>query len=465
MAKIITISNSELLREAGQTSLSSSATSGGSTLTVYSISDFAVNQVLLIGEFGQEGSEIIKTHASTAPSGTTITLASNLVKSHPKDVKVYVIPFDQVQFYHATTSTGDKTLLSTSNVDEEAIETTYKDTTYTSGYFFTRFYNSINSNYSEYSDPIPYAGFSSNTVGYIVNTVMSEMNKEFGKKLTYESVISEINSCLRYIRGELKTWSNVQEFDYILDQMNRGEYSWSLPSTYYDKNSNRSMLQVRVGDSSPLEYKDKREFDKHFRDVSVSQVYTQAEIDDTSLVLDSTDDFPTSGTVTVYINNTAYNIDFTANDKDTNTLTTEAITVQIPIDTNVWYGESESTPRYFTIYDGYIKIFPLTDSTNYGKNILLDFYTDIVEVDSDADEITLARHDMIKHWLKWQIRNITERNGMTDLNDGDWLLFNAILQNAKRRESSGQKRRMYPRINRIDYRGEGRLTNQSFDVE
>ena len=123
MARTITINNAELLEEAYQTSLSASATSGGSTISVYSISNFAVNQVLLVGEFGQEGSEIIKTHATTAPSGTTITLASNLAKSHPKDVKVYVLPYDQAQFYHATTSAGSKTLLSTSDIDEEALET------------------------------------------------------------------------------------------------------------------------------------------------------------------------------------------------------------------------------------------------------------------------------------------------------------------------------------------------------
>ena len=459
--KIIRVSNQDLLENAYETSLSSSATSGVSTLTVYSISGVAINNIILIGEFGKEGSEIIKTHSATAPSGTTITLLSALTKSHPKDTKVYVIPYDQAQFYNATTETGTKTLMSTSDIDEENKETKYEDGTYTSGYYFVRFYNSINGNYTDYSDAIPYGGLDSNTVGYVIELSMKELKKEFSDILTFNTLLDEINSCLRYIRGKLKRWSNVQEFDYILDQMNRGEYSWDLPSTYYDKNSNRSMLQVKVGTVS-LTYKDKKEFDEYFEDTVVSQVATQGEIGGLALVLDSTDDFPSEGTIHYYISNTQYSVDFTANDKDTNTLTTEALTVQTPVDTNIWYGESESTPKYYSIWDGKIYIWPLIDSTDYGENIKLDFYTDIVEVNSDTDEITLARHDMIKHWVKWAIKNITEKNGTPDFTDGDWVMFNTCLNDAVRRESSGQKYKLKPFINGIDY---GYRNTNNFDKE
>lgn len=218
------------------------------------------------------------------------------------------------------------------------------------------------------------------------------------------------------------------------------------------------MLQVRV--DSALTFKDKKEFNEYFYEVSVSQVATQAEVGGLSLVLDSTDDFPSSGTIHYYISNTQYSVDYTANNKSTNTLTTEALTIQTPVDTNVWYGESEDTPEYFSIWDGKLYIWPLCGSTNYGKNIYLDFYTDIVEVDSDADELTLARFDMIKHWLKWQIRNITENNGKLDMGDGDFMLFQNILNDAIRRESSGQKFKMKPFINKISYRPE---STEDFD--
>jgi hypothetical protein len=389
--KTIKISNVELLQDAPFSSLSASATAASVTISVYSISDFAVNKCLLIGEFGQEGSEIIKTHAATAPTGTTVTLVSNLTKSHPKDTKVYIIPYDQAQFYHATTTTASKTLLSTSDLSEESLETSYNDSAYSSGYYFTRFFNSIDNTYSDYSDPIPYGGFGTNTVAHIIEQSMNQTKKEFSDVLTYEMLVDEINSCLRYVRGKLKRWSNVETFNYELDaSLVEDDYTWTLPTDYYDKNSNRSMLQIWLEEKDNLTYLDKQEFDDYDRDTS------------------------------------------------------------------------SGTPKYYTIYDGSIYITPKVGSDYAGDSIYMDYYTDIVEVDSDSDEITLARYDMVKHWLKWQIRNITERNGQPDYKDGDWLMFSNIIQDAIRRESSGQKFKMKPQINGITYRME---SNSNFDTE
>lgn len=391
MAKIISISNAELLQDATRTSLSSSATAASDTISVYSITDLAVDQILLIGEFGQEGSEIIKTHATTSPSGTTVTLASNLVKSHPKDCAVYVLAYDQAQFYHAATTSGDKTLFSTSDIQEENTETIYTDTAYSSGYYFTRFYNSISTNYSDYSDAIPYGGFDSNTVGFLINIAMDEMSKKFTEVLTFDMLLHEVNACLRYVRGKLKRWSNVQTYNYELDAaLVEDDYTWTLPTDYYDKNSNRSMLAIWLEDQDNLTYIDKQEFDDADRDTD------------------------------------------------------------------------SGNPKYYTIYDGSIYITPKVGEDYVGDSIYMDYYTDVVEVNSDADEITLARHDMIKYWLKWQIRNIAERNGNPDFNDGDWMMFSNILQDAIRRESSGQKYKLKPFINTIDY---GKTNQSNFDIE
>ena len=387
----IKTSNANLLEDAPSSSLSSSATAAASTISVYSIADFAISKTLLIGEFGQEGSEIIATHGSTAPTGTTVTLVSNLVKSHPKDTKVYVLPYNYVQFFRATTTTGTKTQLGSDvAVSSESVETLYTDTTNSTGYAFTRFYDSLGNTYSDYSDPIPYAGLGSNTVGYAINLAMKEMKKQFSDTLTYEILTDEVNACLRYVRGKLKRWSNLQEFNYVLDAATvLNDYIWTLPTTYYDKNSNRSMLQIWLDGHDNLEYKDKQEFDDFDRNSDAGQ------------------------------------------------------------------------PLYFTIYDGSVYITPKVGADYITHILYMDYYTDIVEVDSDADELTLARFDMIKHWLKWQIRNITENNAKLDMGDGDFMLFQNILNDAIRRESSGQRFKMMPKINGITYQTE---TNQNFDI-
>jgi len=78
-------------------------------LTVKDIGGFAINQILLIGELGAENSELIKTHAATAPTGSTVTLAANLVYAHPIDTPITVLIYDQFEISHSVTETGTKT--------------------------------------------------------------------------------------------------------------------------------------------------------------------------------------------------------------------------------------------------------------------------------------------------------------------------------------------------------------------
>lgn len=443
-------------------SLSQTAVKGGSTITVYSVADFAVNKILLIGEIGDEGSEIILTHASTAPNSTTnvITLASNLAKSHPKDTRVYVVPYNQIEFSHADTIDGSKTVLSGTpkDINPENPEIRYNDITYSSGYYFTRYKETIGNTYSEYSDAVPFDGYESNTVGFIIYGVLQELGKEFSSLLTYQTMLNKINSCLRYVRGKLKRWSNSQEFDYIVGQVQRGDYRMALPDIYHDKNSNKSCLSVRVGSGEDLIYIDKREYNARFVDVVHTTVATTQTSGQTTLVLSSSDDLPEEdGTVNVYVSGVPYTITYTTNTKSTNTLSgipssgTGSITTTLTAGSNVWYNESEGGIKYFSIWDGYIYWQGLCSESQNGNNLIMDFYTDLVNVDSDSDIIPDNRYDMIEYWLKWEVRNITERKGKRDMTDGDYLMFVSCLQDAIRRESSGQKFKMKPKLNGVFY--------------
>jgi len=96
-----------------ETFLSADIAAASGTLTVANINGFAIDQILIINPF-TERSEIVKTHASSVPSGTTITLAANTVFAHNAGDKVYRIEFDQVEISHAATLTGSKSTLATS---------------------------------------------------------------------------------------------------------------------------------------------------------------------------------------------------------------------------------------------------------------------------------------------------------------------------------------------------------------
>lgn len=442
-----------------QSSLKVTANSGDTSVSVYSIAEFAINKILLFGNLGEEGSEIIKTHASTAPTGNTVTLVSALQKSHPKDTPVYILPYDQIEISHADTIDGAKTVLITRNLNPENVALRYEDSTYTSGYYFSRYKETITNTFSTYSDPLPYEGYDSNMVGAIMNAAMVEMGKEFSDKITYETLIRSVNMCLRTIRGKLKRWSNNQEFDYNAGEIKRGETSKALPTTYYDKNSAKSLLSIRIGYSgTELTYKDKREFNEMRESSSLTSVATQPSTGDTSIVLTSTSDLDESGTIDVFYNNERYTITYTANNTSTNTLSgipssgTGSITVAFPTSTIVWQNISENGIEYYSVWDGYIYFWGLPSEEQGGKDIFMDFYTDIIEVNSDTDVIPNAKYEMVIYWLKWEITNILERNGKSDLTDGNYLRFISTLTDAIRRESSGQKFKMKPKINGIFYK-------------
>lgn len=453
----IKVNLDELLINTEQTYLTAAATLGTATLTVGSIQGFAINQILLVGEFGDRESEIIKTHTATAPTGSTITLNSNLVFNHPRHTRVYLLNFDQIEFYHAATATGAKTLMTTSTIEADETETRYNDTTYSSGYYFTRYKNSILTTYSDYTDAMPYEGLEDNTVGKVMDEVLRNSGITFGDRISYDFMIDEINTCLRDITAQLKRWSKLEEFDYPLGQTARGLNKWALPTTIENLNSNKSIISVRIGTGdAPLTYKDKREWNEILADVKHTQVRTAATAGETSLAIDNSYDFDSSGSVMISGNTITYT--GITRSATAGVLTgipasgTGAITESIAVDTDVWQDYEEGQPFWFTVYDGYLYIWYLCDSTWINKNVFADLYLGPTQVDSDTDTLTADRYDMVKNWLMWKVRAVSKNDGEAKLDDPDYKRYLAILGNSIKKETSGQKYKMKPKINSIMYK-------------
>ena len=90
-----------------------------------------------------------------------------------------------------------------------------------------------------------------------------------------------------------------------------------------------------------------------------------------------------------------------------------------------------------------------------GQRLIMDYYTDIDEVDSDSDIITGPRFDMLIHYLKFKIRAVTENNGIENLADPSYIEFSEILRDAIRLEEIGQINTFRPRDKAI-YGGRAR---------
>jgi hypothetical protein len=452
--------NSEILQDRQSTFLTAEAASGTNSLTVKSIERFVKNLILCIGELGNETTEIIKI-SNSDPTGTTITLASNLVYTHSPYAVVRIIPYDQVEFSHSATETGAKTVLWLGTFTVGAMDTVYDDKTYSSGFYFIRFKETVTNTFTDYSDPIPFAGIGTNTVGFAI-TYALKRNKldSFTDFLDYQFCIDEVNACLQFITGKLKRWTKLFKINYVAGQTQMGVQRVSLPVDIWENRGTKSIMGVRIGGSIGLTALSQFEMEDEMDQVMHTQVRTLAVVGSTTLEVDNSYDFEDTGNVNVYVNNSLYVISYTGVTRSATAgvLTgipatgTGAITVQIPVDTDVWYGEDSGEPNCFTTdSDGNLLIWPLCDNSFSNMNVYMDYFTAATSVDSDTDTLDLFRYDAVKHWLTWAIRSQLKNDGKRDYTDGDYIQFSQILSDYIRNEIPSNNRKRQPNINSITY--------------
>lgn len=443
------------------TALNADIAASSSTITVDSIDGFAVNQVILIGELGQEDSEIIKTHPSTTPSGSTITLASNTTKAHSARTKVYLIEFDAVEVSHADTLTGAKSVLATPSIQADQLIQVYTDTTETAGFYFARYKETIGNTFGSYTDGVPYGGWADTQVGHCIQKALDENKESLSDIITLRNCFDWINDGLRYIAGKLRRFPQYQKLNTIIGQTVRGSFLITLPTDIYDKNTRRSIKGVRLGRNGyPLRLIDPYEFENQQTKVVYTQVRTEASATDTTLEVDNSYDFDDSGTVSVYISGTKYDITYTGVTRsDTAGVLTGipasgdgSISVTIPVDTYVFQNEQEGQPIYATVRNGNLEIFPLPDSSYDNENIYMDYFTEIDQANSLGDTIDAQRYDMLCDYLTYRIKMKKENNGNLDPGNGWFISFRDKLNDYIRVLIPTFKNKMRPNVNRIQYR-------------
>jgi hypothetical protein len=161
-----------------KTFLAQSYASGVTSIEVKNNQEFANNTRVQIGEAGLSTTEIV-TCSTPNVNGTTLPISATLF-SHNADDPVYLLQFDQVQYYRSTTGVnGTYTILATVNLDvtNEGLETSYNDLTSAAGYYYkSAMYNSVSTVTSAYSDPLPaVTGWARNQVGYLVDQCYEEI--------------------------------------------------------------------------------------------------------------------------------------------------------------------------------------------------------------------------------------------------------------------------------------------------
>lgn len=459
---VLFIDNTPLVAEALQeTYLTADLTAASSsTLTVRNIAGFAINQLVLIEELGNENAEIVKTHASSAPSGSTITLTTTVARNHTAGTKVYIIKYDQINLSQDDNAGGaSKTNLTTTlgsglvAIQPDKVIQAFNVADSIEGYFFSRYKDSIAGTFSDYADVLVSTGWAENTVGYLIGRALSELGLTFSEKLTKPDVYGYINEALNEIKGKQLRWPEHYNFNYPLTTVVAGDYSYTLPTDIYDSESNKSILAVRIGKlGTRLTYKDPREYEDELN-IAETTAAEAGSVGETDIDLTNAADFENSGTVTYFVSGTKYTFTYTG--KTTNTLTgipssgTGSITQAFSSGDTMYQGEDfADQPSFFTVREGALDI-EIPGVEAHGKNIYLDYATVVTKVDSDGDTIDFQRFDIVLPYVLWRIEAKMNKKNALDRNNGFYLAYKERLNDAIRTSPRNLRHVFTPRINRM----------------
>jgi hypothetical protein len=240
------------------TTLTQYAAAAATSLNVHSNQGFANTNHLLIGEMGTENAELGTVNAAVT-LGTVLPVAATTY-GHSANEPVYLMKYNQVKFYRSTTGIGGTySLLATVNmdVDNENLQTTYDDTGGTSSYYYkVSYYDSLNSYETTQSDPVQGSGYARNTVGFLINEIMSEIKDPDERTVSRDDLINwmnEVNDDLitraRKPYDFLKTSSTVDAvadtyIPYPTDmwKFDRFEYTWTLGG----QGTNREFYPINI---------------------------------------------------------------------------------------------------------------------------------------------------------------------------------------------------------------------------
>jgi hypothetical protein len=143
------ISHPEIVKFPG-TELSTDLSAAATTGSVLNNVDFASNNILLFGSYGNEETELA---TCTAVSGNTEIRFSAVKFAHTKGTIITKLDYDQYELHRSGTETGTFTVLRTASLSVDEEHSRYVDeTTWSDAWYKYRYYDSVLDTYSAYSD-------------------------------------------------------------------------------------------------------------------------------------------------------------------------------------------------------------------------------------------------------------------------------------------------------------------------
>ena len=257
------------LKDFQRTYLDADYATSAITLVVKSNASFQANDLVIVGNPGEEVTELKKITGIT--NKDTINLSSAMSFVHQKGAPIYLAPWDFIEISRLP-SGGSWAVISDSGIQWENLKTIFMDWdgVSTSSYRW-RFQNTGQSQYSEYSPTVTGAGFVKKSAGYMIARVRKLVGDEQERIVSSLEIIRFLNKAQDIIYGIRSNWwfLRVDTFKAGTGITSTTSERYSL-STYTDLAYIDTMLYHENHDSVNqlyhLTYKPPLEFDYLVRD-------------------------------------------------------------------------------------------------------------------------------------------------------------------------------------------------------
>lgn len=224
--------------------------SGVNTFNIANTEPLSANDFILVGEIGHSDAEMfqiltINTTTGDITLGNMSGASTSTIQPHAESTKVTVLPYNKVKFFWTaaagTIADEDPTFAETTpltdwiDLDPTSYYSTYTDTAHTTGFGWFEYKNSYTTEVSQESNPIPYGGFSLNTVANVFSDFESLLNVRELKIVSLSDKFSWLNEALALLKNKL----NLTNVEYTVSapqtlSIVSGTQEYQLPDDFSD---------------------------------------------------------------------------------------------------------------------------------------------------------------------------------------------------------------------------------------
>lgn len=443
----------DLIVNSPKTSLGANTASGETTLSVKNTagldSVYTGTLYALVGNSGDATAELIEVTMITAPE--TITLSTATAFPHSFGTSIQILPYDQVEISIAPTVNGIKDVLITLPITPSQENTEYNDDESDAGYYYGRFYNSVDEVFSAFSDPAPYEGYTLLSARAVIDAALGEINKKTSEVLSDDYAFTQLDACQTECLREQKRWMFMQMFNAVLGRTETGTWRVAIPTDLDDKFTNKSLWNARIGKQPDMTFVDKTKWDQLTSFVAWTTLAEDLNANDVVVVLENSDNFDNGGAIQIG----GRSLSYTENDRDTGILTLSVPATAEDVfvaGQDVFTGASLGEPTYFTIFGGYLWHYPVTGPEFDSRSIFQDYYKQQTRIRHDSDELVIPDPTVAMYYLEWKF--LKKLNNGKETNESAAAKANYIerREKMKQKDSIGRTFRLKPLKNSLNER-------------